>query len=118
DGFFLRFGQSDVEIRVFNSKWSLPTGVSGSFVVTIGPFSKEFAITDNTDTMVIAQTDADTLTELFSQMDKSSKLAVVVGKAKAAVDVSLTGSTVATNAFRTCAGMRSHADGAGTNPFE
>ena len=50
-------------------------------------------------------------------MDAASAMIVTVGKAKP-VTVSLIGSTKATNAFRTCAGINGNPKAPGSNPFE
>lgn len=50
-------------------------------------------------------------------MDKAAAMAVTVGKAKP-ISVSLTGSSKAANAFRTCAGIEGGSGKGGENPFK
>ncbi|KAA5609686.1 hypothetical protein [Rhodovastum atsumiense] len=114
-----RAGYSGTEVRVINSKWSLPSSVNGSINLSVGTFKKSFDITSNTDDMVVADVDEDDMIKLFSAMDAASAMVVTAGKAQP-VSVSLAGSTKATNAFRTCArigGKPKSADPEG-NPFE
>jgi hypothetical protein len=113
----LDLGRKNEGIRESNESWSLPSGVSGEVLVTIGDWSNTFEIDDNTDTMVNAEAAPDVVSAMFAAMDKASAMTVTAGKAKP-FSVSLTGSTKATNAFLTCAGIKSNAPGGGDNPFK
>jgi hypothetical protein len=112
-----RADSDGVQFRVSNESWSLPAGVTGNVVVTIGEWSNTFAIDQNTDTMVNAEAAQDVVSAVFAAMDKASAMTVTAGKAKP-FSVALTGSTKATNAFLTCAGIKSNAPGGGDNPFK
>jgi hypothetical protein len=116
-GFALRADNSGLQIRVINSKWSLPTGVNGAVRIDVGAFHKSFDIDDNTDNSVNAELSNDDALALFAAMDNAGIMSVTAGTAKA-VAVSLVGSTKATNAFRTCAGLDSSGPGGGVNPFK
>jgi hypothetical protein len=91
--------------------------VKGKINVTVGKSQMWFDIGDNTDNMVMAEMGDDSAIELFGAMDKAASMTVSTGKA-APINVSLTGSTKATTAFRTCAGIKSSAAGPGSNPFK
>jgi len=104
-GVAFRADENTVQLRVMDSRWSLPSNVEGSVSITIGVWSQFFEIDDNTSDSVNAEVAADVLTDLFAQMDKATSMSVTVGKAKP-FQVSLAGSTKATNAFLTCAGIK------------
>jgi hypothetical protein len=106
-----------IQLRVANSDWSLPAGVAGTIVISVGNWSHSFLIDDNTDNMVNAEVPQDIIGPMFDAMDKSSGMSVVVGQAKPML-VSLSGSTRATNAFRTCAGIKGNVASPGSNPFQ
>jgi hypothetical protein len=112
-----RADTNGVQFRVSNNSWSLPAGVTGEVVVTVGDWSNTFEIDDNTDTMINAEAAQDVVAAMFAAMDKASAMTVTVGKAKP-FSVSLAGSTKTTNAFRTCAGIKGNAPGGGDNPFK
>ncbi len=116
-GVALRAAAEGLQLRVTNSNWSLPTGVQGSITISVGEWKTTLEIDDNTDTMVNAEMPNLVALPLFSAMDKAGNMSVAVGKAKP-FPVSLVGSTRATNAFRTCAGIESSAKTPGANPFE
>jgi hypothetical protein len=116
-GVALWAGQGDVQLRVINKAWSLPAGVSGVVSVALPNWNATLDIADNTDTMVSVSLDGEQQTALFRAMDKSNSMAVVVGKARP-IQVSLSGSTRATNAFRTCAGLKGDSSDPGSNPFK
>jgi hypothetical protein len=104
------------QLRVSDKDWSLPTGVNGQVTLTVGQWTHTFNIDDNTNDTVNAEIDTGLVDTMFGAMDNASTMVVKVGNAKP-YDVSLLGSTVATNAFRTCAGFDSHGNTAGSNPF-
>ena len=116
-GVSIRADPASVQFRVTNTSWSLPLNVEGVITVVAGPWSHTFEIDDNTDSMVNAPVPSDVVAPLFAAMDAASAMIVTVGKAKP-VTVSLIGSTKATNAFRTCAGINSNSKAPGSNPFE
>ena len=116
-GVAFRADAEGVQFRVSNTSWSLPTGVKGSISLEIWKYKKSLDINYNTSDVVGAEFSQDEVLELFTQMDNSSSMAIVVGKAKP-FTVSLVGSTKATNAFRTCAGIKSNAPSPGSNPFD
>lgn len=106
-----------VEIRISDSKWSLPTHVDGSIEIVIGDWKTIQTISGNEASMVTAVLDEDTYPAMFAAMDKASSMAVTVGKAKP-INVSLAGSSRVTNAFRTCAGITGGDLKGGENPFK
>jgi hypothetical protein len=112
----LRSDGTTVEIRSGNKTWSLPADVQGSISFTVNGDTYSFAIVSNTDTMVSADVDADKVQPILDDMAKASTLALTIGKAKP-VSVSLSGSSKALNAFRTCAGIGGGAADGGANPF-
>jgi hypothetical protein len=116
-GIALRADENGVQFRVSNSSWSLPAGVQGTIIVQVDDLKLSLDIDGNTAEMVDAEISNDNLVAMFGKMDKSGSMYVTVGKAKPLV-VSLAGSTKATNAFRTCAGVKSNAPSAGSNPFQ
>ena len=116
-GVALRADANGIQLRVMNNKWSLPAGVTGAIVISVGGWSHSFEIDDNTDTMVNAEVPQDVIGPMFDAMDKSSSMSVEAGKAKP-LPVSLSGSTRATNAFRTCAGIKGNVASPGSNPFQ
>jgi hypothetical protein len=113
----LRSDGTTVELRSSNDSWSLPDGVQGSISFTVSGNTYSFDIVSNTDTMVSADVDADKVQPILDDMAKASSLALTIGKAKP-VSVSLSGSSKALNAFRTCAGIGGGAAGGGSNPFQ
>jgi len=117
NGVAFRAGFEGVQFRASNSGWSLPTAVHGTIVILIGDWTSSFEISDNTDTMVNVEVPNDIVLPMFSAMDKASVMTVTIGKAKPIL-VSLAGSTRATNAFRTCAGIGGTPKAPGANPFE
>jgi hypothetical protein len=113
----LRSDGTTVELRSGNDSWSLPDGVQGSISFTVNGNTYSFDIVSNTDTMVSADVDADKVQPILDDMAKASSLTLTIGKAKP-ISVSLSGSSKALNAFRTCAGIGGGAAGGGTNPFQ
>jgi hypothetical protein len=117
-GVGFRADADGIQIRVSNEQWSLPAGVQGSVAISVGSdWTGTFDIDDNTNVMVNAEIDRTAVAAMFAAMDKNSSMAVTVGKAKPLI-VSLVGSTRATNAFRTCAGLEGNSPSPGSNPFE
>ncbi|HEY4041387.1 MAG TPA: hypothetical protein VGM32_06020 [Rhodopila sp.] len=116
-GIAFRSNEDGVQLRVIDHRWSLPSGVTGSVTVGVGGWSQSFDIDDNTSEMVNAETPQDDLAEMFSRMDKATSMTIAVGKAKP-LQVSLVGSTKATTAFRTCAGVTSNSASPESNPFK
>jgi hypothetical protein len=116
-GVGLRSDGVTTTLRVINDKWSLPDDVQGSILITIGAAATTLEIADNTNNMVEAVLDNANLPTLLDGMAKASSMQLKVGKDKA-FSVSLAGSTVVLNAFRTCAGIGGSAAGGGSNPFQ
>jgi hypothetical protein len=116
-GFAFRVDESSIQIRIINQNWSLPVGVQGNIDVTVGSWTHDFLIEDNSDTSVSADVPPDVLNDMFDKMDHASSMSVTAGKALPFV-VSLLGSTRVTNAFRTCAGLKGNAPSPGSNPFQ
>ena len=103
-------------MRVINNKWSLPNNVQGSILVTIGTTITTLAITDSDNDAVDAVLDGASIPPLLDAMAKASSMEVKVGKDQPFA-VSLAGSTVVLNAFRTCSGIGGTAAGGGSNLF-
>jgi hypothetical protein len=116
-GVALHADAGGVQLRIVNKDWSLPAGVHGNIIVSIGVWKEVLAIDDNADDMVNAEVPQDVLEAMFAAMDKSTSMSVAVGNAKPLL-VSLSGSTRATNAFRTCAGIKGNVATPGSNPFQ
>jgi hypothetical protein len=116
-GIALRAGFEGLQFRASDRSWSLPTGVRGNIWITIGDWQTILDIDENSDTMVNAEVSSDIVTPMFAAMDRASAMLVTIGKAKPTT-VSLVGSTRATNAFRTCAGIRASGNLPGANPFQ
>jgi hypothetical protein len=114
--FLIRADVSSTEVRLADEDWSLPAGLTGSLKIDVGAYHHEFNIDANTNTLVSTGVDHEELLLLFAAMDQAGSMSVTAGTAKPLV-VSLAGSTKATNAFRTCAGIRSSGSGGGSNPF-
>lgn len=111
-----RAAEEGVELRVMNENWTLPMHVSGDIHVAVGKISRDVHITSNTDSMVSGSIDSNDVEPLFGEMDKQATMTLIVGKSKPLI-VSLSGSTVATNAFRTCAGIHGAPVPNSNNPF-
>jgi hypothetical protein len=116
-GLGFRADSKTFQVRMTNESWSLPVNVQGEILISIGTWSRSLSIAANTDTGVAAIMDPDDLAPMFAAMDRASTMSVKVGKAPPVV-MSLSGSTKVTNAFRTCAGIKSNAKTPGGNPFE
>lgn len=116
--FGFRAEDGSFAIRITNAVWSLPANVAGSVAIVIGTWKKSLDIDANTSNSLNVPIQNSELVEMFSNMDKAASMDIAVGKAKP-FRVSLVGSTVATNAFRTCAGLHSNGPTApGSNPFQ
>ena len=116
-GIIFRAEADGLEFRATNPNWSLPTDVEGTIILVVGEWKASLEISSNTDSMVAAGVATDNVVPMFTAMDKASSMSVTIGKAKP-FQVSLKGSTRATNAFRTCAGINGNAKTPGSNPFE
>jgi uncharacterized membrane protein len=116
-GIVIRAGSDGIQFRATNEKWSLPPDVHGAIAVAVGAWAASLDIEANTDTMIAAEIASDVAAPMFAAMDKAASMSVTVGKAKP-FQVSLKGSTKATNAFRTCAGISGNSNSPGSNPFE
>ncbi len=116
-GVAFRSDGTSVQIRVMNKSWSLPVSVRGALIVSVSEWKQSFDINDNTANMVNAEVPEEAATALFLKMDHASTMHVTAGTARP-IDVSLSGSTRVTNAFRTCAGIDGNASSPGSNPFQ
>lgn len=116
-GLAFRHDANGTEARMINKSWSLPAGIEGTITIAAGTWNKTIPIRANTDTAVAAIVDDDDLSPMFAAIDRAATMTIKVGKAKPVV-ISLAGSTKATNAFRTCAGIKSTTRLPGGNPFE
>lgn len=116
-GFALRASAEGIQLRLVNPSWSLPASVQGDVTIAVGDWKHSFSIDDNTSTMVNAEVAPDLAIAMFAAMDKARDMLVTVGHAKPTT-VSLSGSTRATNAFRTCADLPGNVKSPGSNPFE
>ena len=114
--FILRSGWQGLEMRIADDSWSLPTNVEGKIQVRVGDLVLNAEVTNNTDTMISAEISEDDLKRLVAAMDKASTLSFTVGNARTR-QVSLNGSSRATNAFLNCAGVRANNSPQGQNPF-
>ena len=117
NGLYFRVDALSNEIRVADRTWSLPKGVAGSVVLSVGKLSMALPITGNSDQMVLAEVAVPDLVKLLDAMDLGSTMTVTVGKERPR-QLSLAGSTKVTNAFRVCARLPGNAPGAGNNPFK
>jgi len=115
--FVIRADEDDIEIRLLDTHWSLPSGVSGDIQVNIDNDTYDLTITDNTSNMVIFTISKKTLQSMIAAMNKAASMAVKPGDAAPHV-VSLNGSNKVTTAFLTCAGIHAKGEGAGSDPFK
>jgi hypothetical protein len=113
----LRIDNHDVEFRVGNEDWSLPSGVAGTIKVAVGTWYTFMDVAFNTNDRVDAMMSRDQLVGMVKVMDNAAAMMVTIGHA-APIPVSLNGSTKVTNALLTCAGIRNEAAPSGKNPFE
>jgi len=113
----LRSDGTTTSIRIINESWSLPASVQGTIVVVAGSDTQSLDITSNSNDWVEADIDPPSVQPLLDAMAKESAMMITVGKAKP-LAVSLAGSTVVLNAFRTCANIGGSAPGGGANPFQ
>ena len=116
-GVAFRSDGSNVQLRIMNNSWSMPTGVTGSVVLSVANWKRAFDINDNTATMVNAELPSEAVPDMFLKIDRAAVMSVIVGKAQP-INVSLLGSTRVTNAFRTCARITGNVASPGSNPFE
>ncbi|MGH7069145.1 MAG: hypothetical protein ACREFO_03910 [Acetobacteraceae bacterium] len=108
--FGLRATETDIEVRFSDQSWSLPADVSGSLVLDVGTIKLSLDISDNTNSMVIAEITVTQLQYVISAMDNAGSMTITPGKA-APITVSLNGSNTATTAFLTCAGITAPREG-------
>ena len=114
---FLRSGSNhDFEIRLANDAWSLPSHAAGEVSFKIGDWGVPLQAVSNGATMLDVYITEQFMETFIDHMDNGSSMSVTVGNSPA-VRFSLAGSTRATNAFRTCAGLTGNAPIPGGNPF-
>jgi hypothetical protein len=116
-GIALREDGDTTQFRVTDKKWSLPTSVQGNVLIVIGDWKLTLTISANTEDSIAANMEQPEIATLLTNMDRAATMAVTVGKAKP-IPVSLTGSSKAANAFRTCAGIEGGSGKGGENPFK
>lgn len=116
-GIVFRADRYGFQLRIFDQKWSLPANVHGNIFFSTQTLRLALDISDNTVDWVEANLSKDTILDMFAAMDIASSMTIAVGKAKPFV-ISLIGSTAATNAFRTCAGLKGNVPSPGSNPFQ
>ena len=116
-GVALRASGGGIQLRIVNEKWSLPANVKGDIAMSVGNWKTTFEIDDNTNDMINAEVPPEIVDPMFAAMDKAASMSLAVGNAKPLL-VSLSGSTRATNAFRTCAGLKGNVTSPGSNPFQ
>jgi hypothetical protein len=114
-GLLFRTDQDGSTFRIMNEKWSLPSDIEGAVQVSIGDWSKSWVVTANTNNMVEMVIFPAEIVDMIDRMDKASSMTTVIGKDR--VTSSLSGSTVVTNAYRTCAGFKGSSALPGANPF-
>lgn len=115
--FVIRADENDVEIRLLDTHWSLPAGVTGKIHISVDKKSYDLDIGDNTSNMVMATISKETLQSLIGAMNNSGSMTVTPGDSAPQI-VSLNGSNKVTTAFLTCAGIRAKGEGAGSDPFK
>jgi hypothetical protein len=113
----LRSDGTTTSIRIINDSWSLPAEVQGTIIIAVGSDTQTLAITSNTSASAEADIDPSAVQPLLDAMAKETEMKITIGKAKPLI-VSLSGSTVVLNAFRTCANIGGSAPGGGSNPFQ
>lgn len=113
----LRSDGTTTSIRIINESWSLPTNVQGTIIIAAGSVTQSLDITSNSNDWAEANIDPAAVQPLLDTMAKETVMSITVGKAKP-LEVSLAGSTVVLNAFRTCANIGGSAPGGGANPFQ
>ncbi|HWA81229.1 MAG TPA: hypothetical protein VG848_13095 [Acetobacteraceae bacterium] len=101
NGFGLRAGAGDYEIRYSQDNWVLPDNVKGNLAFDIGPYHSVLAVTSNTRDTAIVSVSREQLDDMISAMETVSVMRVTAGIASPQ-EVSLHGSNRATTAFLRC----------------
>ncbi len=101
NGFGLRAGVGDFEVRYSQDNWVLPDNVKGNLVFDIGPYHSILAVTSNTRDTAIVSVSREQLDDMISAMETVSVMRVTAGIASPQ-KVSLHGSNRATTAFLRC----------------
>lgn len=104
------------EVAFSDKNWSLPPGVRGPIMLSIGTYDLSLEVTANTSDMVLAPITGSNLRGLIAAMHNASSMTVTPGNGIPAT-ISLLGSNVATTAFRICAGIAGPAVGGQPVPF-
>lgn len=117
-GFFIRIDDSgDIEFRLTNDSWSLPTGVTGELKFAVNSHNYSFDITDNTSNMVSADISQAQLMPVVTDMEEADSMQIIAGSS-APVSVSLDGSNQVLTALLTCSGISAPSSNTGgENPF-
>jgi hypothetical protein len=101
-GLALRADAAGTELMVANRHWDLPEAVHWTIKVTMGSGTRSFSVTSNTTNTVSAAINPSIVPMLLDEMGRAPSMRVVVGETTP-LKVSLAGSPVVLNAFRTCA---------------
>lgn len=115
-GIGLRFSDTGMELRVFNTKWSLPATATGTVVLQVAGHTYKVDAVPTDATTLSGSIDASDIKPLLDEMTQAAAMQITVGKA-APASVSLAGSGKVLSAFRTCAGIPG-TSGGGVNPFQ
>lgn len=89
-------------LEVQNPHWDLPATSDWTIKITVGSDVRVLPVTSNTTNIVAANITPAVLSALLDEMEKAPSMRVVVGRTTP-LTVSLAGSAVVLNAFRTCA---------------
>lgn len=105
-----------IEIRIGDSKWSLPKDISGSIKIDIDNISHNYKVGANNVNYIIVYLSRNEIEGILKEMDTATSMSITVGGSKPQLIV-LAGSAKATNAFRTCAKFRGNVGSEDSNPF-
>ena len=117
DHFLFRADSNDIEVRYVDDSWSLPANVTGNLTLSVDSNTYVLPISDNTNTMVMAEVTQDKLMKIVADMNKASTMQLTPGSAQP-VTISLNGSNQAVTAFLTCANISQPGNTGGANPFQ
>jgi hypothetical protein len=101
-GMALRADAASTELMVENPHWDLPAAVRWTISVAVGSDTRTLLITSNTTNTVSAAISPSVAHRLLDEMRQAASMRVVVGQTTP-LKVSLAGSPVVLEAFRTCA---------------
>lgn len=117
-GFGIRVDNTgDLEFRLANPSWSLPSDVTGSLAFAVNGHNYSIDITGNTSNAVSASVTQDQLIPIITDMEKATSMSVKAGSASQ-IQIPLDGTTAVLTAFLTCAGIQTPTPNTGgANPF-